>query len=48
MGGTLTFCSSSSAIAVMYCSTEVFIPEEDSLILAYRNVEILDFKWVFY
>jgi len=23
--------------------TEVFTPEEDSLILAYRNIEILDF-----
>jgi len=25
----------------------VFTPEEGSLILAYRNVEIIDFKWIF-
>jgi len=27
--------------------TEVFIPEEGSLILAYRNVENSDFQWLF-
>jgi len=26
--------------------TEVFRPEEGPLILAYRNVEVLDFKWL--